>query len=72
MKKAKKTRNAKKAAGKVLREEGLGRRVFRAGALRAKQSFRVCLELFRSCWNGWNGTRLFAFVRPIPTCLSPT
>ena len=28
---------------------------------------RACLDLFRPCWNGWNGTRLSAFARSTPT-----
>ena len=27
---------------------------------------RACLNLFRPCWNGWDGTRLFAVVRRDP------
>ena len=33
-----------------------------------KTTLRVCPNLFRPGWNGWNGTRLFVVVRSIPTC----
>ena len=37
----------------------------------AKKGIRLRLNWFRPCSNGWNESRLFAFVRSIPTCLYP-
>ena len=73
-KKAKKARNAKKAAGKLLREMGLAG-VFRAGALKAKQVViikwfkeKVFAEIFVSMFlqdrnsSSWHNTQHCVFV----------
>ena len=37
----------------------------------SETTFRLRLDLFPPHWNGWDGTRMFAFVCSIPTCSCP-